>query len=381
MQAIQTTMSYYATLDTETRIVVQQRTSEIKALLRQTAQNIFEMGAKFSDVQKALYNKRPGFEDWYTSEGFKRNFVYSCVNVYGTFKSSPNFGELPIAVSALYLLSAPNTPESARIEAIARAEDGEPITHATAQGIVHDHNNPALPFDPADEEENEENRLTDYERRNAIRYLQGQAEDLGVDVVIKDSRDVPTYEPISDRLNYDGDEWKTPPEWINAGRAFLGSIDLDPASNELAQDIVQASEYYTKDENGLNRPWNKPDGKAARVWCNPPYSTDPVKAFAQKAIDEYRAGNMEEGLFLVNNCTDTGWFFELAANYPVIFSRGRVKFWYDDPEDKTPTRQGQALFYFGPRVAAFYEAFSQAADENGRPLAYIPNGRFVHADT
>lgn len=186
---------------------------------------------------------------------------------------------------------------------------------------------------------------------------------------------------VSARDEYDGDEWKTPTEWIEAARGLMGTIDLDPASHDKAQEIVLASEYYTKDENGLSRPWNKPDGSAARVWCNPPYSTDLVKTFAQKAIDEYRAGNMQEGLFLVNNCTDTGWFFELAASYPVIFSRGRVKFWYDDPEDKTPTRQGQALFYFGPRVAAFYEAFRQATDETGRPLAYIPNGNFVYADT
>jgi hypothetical protein len=36
----------YASLDVKTRIVVQQRTSEIKTLLRQTAQDIIEIGQK-----------------------------------------------------------------------------------------------------------------------------------------------------------------------------------------------------------------------------------------------------------------------------------------------------------------------------------------------
>jgi hypothetical protein len=46
---------------------------------------------------------------------------------------------LNFAASALYLLSAPSTPESAREEAIDRAEAGEVMTHAKAKAIIAAH--------------------------------------------------------------------------------------------------------------------------------------------------------------------------------------------------------------------------------------------------
>lgn len=124
----------YNALDAETRIVVQQRTSEIKTLMRRTAQDIIDIGSKFEEIQTALYNKRPGFEAWYTAEGFKRSTVYRFINAYRTFGSSPNLGEL--APSVMYILSDPSTPEPARTEAIERASMGEEITHSKAQSIV-----------------------------------------------------------------------------------------------------------------------------------------------------------------------------------------------------------------------------------------------------
>ena len=44
----------YASLDVETRIVVQQRTSEIKTLMRRTAQDIVEIGLKLVEVNNRL---------------------------------------------------------------------------------------------------------------------------------------------------------------------------------------------------------------------------------------------------------------------------------------------------------------------------------------
>ena len=44
----------YTSLDAETRIVVQQRTSEIKTLMRRTAQDIVEIGQKLIEVKAQL---------------------------------------------------------------------------------------------------------------------------------------------------------------------------------------------------------------------------------------------------------------------------------------------------------------------------------------
>lgn len=363
MTIVQATMFDYAELDTETRIVVQQRASEIKALMKRTASDIVEIGQKLIEVKGRLDHGQ--FIGWFTSElGLERTMAARFIQVAERFGSSDMLQIATFAPSALYLLAAPSTPDEARAEAIARAEEGETITHATARGIVHDHKYSADPYaepqtvpfvptnaDYADFYGDEEPDL--WETSPGVAVIQPPA----------DAR----YAPISDRTDYDGDEWKTPIEWIEAARNLMGAIDLDPATNPQSQDLIQAGTAYTKNDNGLDRPWCMPDGTAARVWCNPPYSTALIQAFANKALDEYRAGNVSEALVLVNNCTDTGWFFSLAQQFPIMFSRGRVGFWYEDPNDKTPTRQGQALFYFGPNVNRFYECFAH--------VAYAPIGR------
>src|SRR6266567_8413556 len=70
-----------------------------------------------------------------------------------------------------------------------------------------------------------------------------------------------TYSPdLSD------DEWFTPVEIIEAVRDVLGTIDLDPASCDEAQETVQATRYFTAENDGLKQEW------AGRVWLNPPFS-------------------------------------------------------------------------------------------------------------
>src|SRR5271166_1596269 len=64
--------------------------------------------------------------------------------------------------------------------------------------------------------------------------------------------------------NARGNEWGTPPDYIAAACAVMGSIDLDPATHPEAQARVQATRYYTAEDDGLKREWH------GRVWLNPP---------------------------------------------------------------------------------------------------------------
>lgn len=84
---------------------------------------------------------------------------------------------------------------------------------------------------------------------------------------------------------YSGDhEYYTAPRIIEAVREVLGGIDLDPASNEVANKIVKANTYFTKAENGLAKDWRT----YKTIWINPPF--DELKPFAMKFITEAKCG-------------------------------------------------------------------------------------------
>ena len=159
---------------------------------------------------------------------------------------------------------------------------------------------------------------------------------------------------ISDTPGYDGDEWYTPQEYVDAVREVMGEIDLDPATCEAAQEQIQAKHCFTKDDNGLDHPW------IGRVFLNPPYSMPLVEQFTGKAISEYDAGNAEEAIVLVNNCTDTRWFHKLLDRFPACFTSGRLQFWRPD-HGNFSARQGQVFFYLGPhwKGEVFASVFSQ----------------------
>lgn len=158
--------------------------------------------------------------------------------------------------------------------------------------------------------------------------------------------------------DYDSNSWYTPTEVMVATKEVLGQIDLDPASCEVANEHVGAKNIFTVDDNGLEQDW------FGNVWLNPPYSYPAVEHFCKKAIDEYRCGNIKQCIVLVNNCTDSKWFMEMAKEFPMAFSIGRLKFW-NPSHAGLAARQGQAFFYLGQNKKAFFEAFSD--------VAYVPN--------
>jgi phage N-6-adenine-methyltransferase len=145
----------------------------------------------------------------------------------------------------------------------------------------------------------------------------------------------------------------TPAEYIEYARDVMGSIDLDPATSEYAQETVQAAQYFTVEDDGLTRDWH------GRVWINPPYHRELAPAFVRKLISELRAERVSEAIMLTNNVTDTTWFQE-AADFcdGLCFTAGRIRFEVPDAEPVLPT-QGQAFFYFGRRLGRFFQVFRE----------------------
>jgi hypothetical protein len=60
--------------------------------------------------------------------GWTEQTALNFMRVHAMVGKSPNFGDLNLPVSGLYLLAAPSTPEEARAEVIERAEQGEALS-------------------------------------------------------------------------------------------------------------------------------------------------------------------------------------------------------------------------------------------------------------
>jgi len=146
------------------------------------------------------------------------------------------------------------------------------------------------------------------------------------------------------------DEWYTPAAYITAAVAAMGSIDLDPASTEEANEVVNATEIFTVGDDGLREAW------FGNVWMNPPYAQPLVGLFADKLVEELDAERVEQACVLVNNATETKWFQTLSSvSMAVCFPAGRVKFWH--PDRVSAPLQGQAVLYAGPHIDRFRREF------------------------
>ena len=149
--------------------------------------------------------------------------------------------------------------------------------------------------------------------------------------------------------NSGNNEWYTPAEYIEAARKAMGSIDTDPASNDIANKVVKAEKYYTIETNGLAHDWT------GNVWMNPPYSSDLISKFVEK-LKEQRS-NYNQAIILVNNATETQWFYEIVKiASAVCFPKSRVKFYMPDGKTGAPL-QGQAVLYVGDNYEKFISAF------------------------
>jgi len=154
-------------------------------------------------------------------------------------------------------------------------------------------------------------------------------------------------------LLHTGDEESyTPVKYIESARRVMGEINLDPASNEMAQRTVNAGQYFSSDDDGLTKMW------CGKVWMNPPYTARVINLFIEKIILHYLVGDISEAIVLTNNNTDTSWFHIAAKESTAIcFTEGRINFDKSDGSQSSPTN-GQSFFYFGDNKNLFTSEFS-----------------------
>ena len=143
-------------------------------------------------------------------------------------------------------------------------------------------------------------------------------------------------------------EWYTPLPIIQACRAAMGGIDLDPASSEKAQETVGAGSFFTAEDDGLSQPWS------GRVFLNPPYESKLVGPFVEKMLSE----PVEQAIILVNNATETKWGQALLERADAVcFPSGRIQFLDSEGIPKQSPLQGQMIIGIGIEVESFLREF------------------------
>jgi ParB family chromosome partitioning protein len=151
--------------------------------------------------------------------------------------------------------------------------------------------------------------------------------------------------------NSGDNEWYTPKEYIELVHSAMGGIDLDPASCQAANEIVQATQFFSREDDGLTKKWH------GRIFMNPPYSQPYIQKFTEKLVSHVVAGEVSQAVALVNNATETKWGqLLLQHSSAVCFPASRVKFWH--PDKISAPLQGQLVVYLGENIDAFVKSFS-----------------------
>jgi hypothetical protein len=204
------------------------------------------------------------------------------------------------------------------------------------------------------------------DERFGARHVQ-QAVSTYLEEKTEDMTDRPTRFTTGMRSS-DSDAWFTPAKILAPVRAVLGEIDLDPCSNDIAQQDVQARRYYTEADDGLRQPWD-----ATTIFMNPPYGRS-IGAWTERLIGAYTSGVVRAALALLPGRTDTDWFTPLFA-YPICFVHGRLTFSGYTAGAPFPS----VVVYFGADLARFAHAFAplgpimQPLRDELHRSAYTPN--------
>lgn len=173
-------------------------------------------------------------------------------------------------------------------------------------------------------------------------------------------------------------EHYTPEELMLLTHRVLGHIDLDPASNELANEVVRAKSYFTKHDNGLSKPW------FGKVWMNHPFhkGENACKANCKKKTcinrghcitenipsnydwtsylaNEYEEGRVDEAICITFSSMSEVWMTEPLLPRLQCFPRGRIHYRKPDGTINKQATKGSVLTYFGKNGDKFKQVFSE----------------------
>jgi len=152
-------------------------------------------------------------------------------------------------------------------------------------------------------------------------------------------------------------ELAPPPDVVLNARAVMGAIDLDPYTTAINNQLVLAARTFCRDlmslEEILSQSWATKN--PTRLFLGPPVGGAATRRLINKALREYRAGNVQEAIFwLGHNETliRAPWLWDFPCCIP--FRRLRSSY-YDDELEQFRTlspSDWSVVFYLPPAVPA-----------------------------
>lgn len=156
-------------------------------------------------------------------------------------------------------------------------------------------------------------------------------------------------------------EWYTPAEYVEAARATMGCIDVDPASCDVAQRTVKAARYYTAESDGLKQLWH------GNVFLNPPGGENNegslVAQFWRKAMLEWQHARLKQLVYVGYALEQLATLQNVAAGFTpldcsICVPRKRIRFTPAVGTAGSPTH-ANFICYLGPHADRFGENFNQ----------------------
>jgi hypothetical protein len=172
------------------------------------------------------------------------------------------------------------------------------------------------------------------------------------------------------RHSMDSPEWYTPTPFVEAARAVMGSIDLDPASHPEANERIKATRIYSEEDNGLVQPWE------GNVFLNPPGGH--VNAFWGRACAFYLNGAVKQLVWIGYSLEQLQTLQQSDTlmqplEFPIMFTAKRIAFVENaakreariaklialgkDPRKSSGPSHSNYICYMGPNVREFSKQF------------------------
>lgn len=162
-------------------------------------------------------------------------------------------------------------------------------------------------------------------------------------------------------------EWYTPYHIIEAAKATLGQIDLDPATTVEMNASIQASHIFTKETDGLNSEWPAD----VSIFLNPPGGKVGNKSLAglfwQKLMKHREDGKLKHAIFVCFSLeaaqTTQGKGCPSVLEFSFCIPAKRISFIGENAEAQSPSH-ANAIIYV-PGTEDYTHKFVRAFDYLG----------------